>query len=245
MTRTRISSWATVGSRGFAVGPGHRLAGSNYATRLDARCLPAPVRTTIPILEWHGTRMRTGVRLVLEGSRRFAWDEGRVLTPTVEVGLRRDWGDAETGLGIEARRPRAVCRSHVGLDRGRRGAGVGGVMKTRRMTNGACERHGPAGAGRGRSGVGPDAAKTGILGGHGQRGGGTYGAGRALRGWRPAPIRPLPAASPRRLGPMAWRCMTVAGLSNAVCGHDSGGGRGPDVPGGYAAAGAGPGHHGA
>ena len=31
----------------------------------------------------------------------MAWAEGRVLTPTVEVGLRHDWGDAETGLGIE------------------------------------------------------------------------------------------------------------------------------------------------
>ena len=41
------------------------------------------------------------LRLVLEGSRRFAWATGRRLTPTVELGLRHDWGDAETGFGLE------------------------------------------------------------------------------------------------------------------------------------------------
>ena len=41
------------------------------------------------------------LRLVLEGSRGFAWAEGRSLTPTMEVGLRHDWGDAETGFGLE------------------------------------------------------------------------------------------------------------------------------------------------
>ena len=41
------------------------------------------------------------VRLVLEGSRGFTWPEGRTLTPTLEIGLRHDWGDAETGFGLE------------------------------------------------------------------------------------------------------------------------------------------------
>ena len=41
------------------------------------------------------------LRLVLEGSRGFTWAEGRRLTPTMEVGLRHDWGDAETGFGLE------------------------------------------------------------------------------------------------------------------------------------------------
>ena len=41
------------------------------------------------------------LRLVLEGSRGFTWAEGRSLTPTMEVGLRHDWGDAETGFGLE------------------------------------------------------------------------------------------------------------------------------------------------
>ena len=41
------------------------------------------------------------LRLVLEGSRAFTWPSGRTLMPTVELGLRHDWGDAETGFGME------------------------------------------------------------------------------------------------------------------------------------------------
>ena len=41
------------------------------------------------------------LRLVLEGSRAFALGEGAVLTPGLEVGLRHNGGDAETGAGVE------------------------------------------------------------------------------------------------------------------------------------------------
>ena len=41
------------------------------------------------------------VRLVLEGSRELTWAAGRRLTPSVELGLRHDSGDAETGFGLE------------------------------------------------------------------------------------------------------------------------------------------------
>ena len=41
------------------------------------------------------------LRLVLEGSRAFTWPSGRTLTPSAELGLRHDWGDAETGFGLE------------------------------------------------------------------------------------------------------------------------------------------------
>ena len=41
------------------------------------------------------------VRLVLEGSRSFSVGEGGLLTPTLELGLRRDGGDAEEGSGVE------------------------------------------------------------------------------------------------------------------------------------------------
>ena len=44
----------------------------------------------------------TRVRTALEGSRGFALGGGRLsLTPSVEVGLRRDGGDAETGAGMD------------------------------------------------------------------------------------------------------------------------------------------------
>ena len=41
------------------------------------------------------------LRLVLEGSRAFALGEGGQLVPSLEVGLRHDAGDAETGSGVE------------------------------------------------------------------------------------------------------------------------------------------------
>ena len=48
------------------------------------------------------TRTRTShVRLLAEGGWSFALDSGATLAPSVEVGLRHDTGDAETGLGLE------------------------------------------------------------------------------------------------------------------------------------------------
>ena len=57
------------------------------------------------------TRFRTG----LEGSRGFTFG-GRVsLTPSVEVGLRRDGGDAETGAGVDAGGGLVVSDASSGL----------------------------------------------------------------------------------------------------------------------------------
>ncbi len=41
------------------------------------------------------------LRLMIEGARRFQFDSGAVLIPKVELGLRYDDGDAETGSGLE------------------------------------------------------------------------------------------------------------------------------------------------
>ena len=41
------------------------------------------------------------LRLALDGSRAFTLENGAVLKPSVELGLRHDSGDAETGAGIE------------------------------------------------------------------------------------------------------------------------------------------------
>ena len=41
------------------------------------------------------------LRLILEGSRAFALASGGTLTPSLELGLRHDGGDAETGTGFE------------------------------------------------------------------------------------------------------------------------------------------------
>ena len=41
------------------------------------------------------------LRVMLEGSRAFALEGGASFVPTLEVGLRQDGGDAETGTGVE------------------------------------------------------------------------------------------------------------------------------------------------
>ena len=43
----------------------------------------------------------TRLRVVLEGSKPTPMDGDRMLTPTVEIGVRHDGGDAETGTGLE------------------------------------------------------------------------------------------------------------------------------------------------
>ena len=44
----------------------------------------------------------TRLRLGLEGSRPFRFAGGAALTPSLEVGVRQDGGDAETGFGVDA-----------------------------------------------------------------------------------------------------------------------------------------------
>ena len=78
------------------------------------------------------------LRLVLEAGRPFALGEGAVLTPALELGLRHDGGDAETGTGVEVGGSHPLHRCRLGADgRGERAQahrarglglrGVGGV----------------------------------------------------------------------------------------------------------------------
>ena len=58
----------------------------------------------------------TRVRTALEGSRGFTLGGGRrSLTPSVEVGLRRDGGDAETGAGMDVGSGLAFTDAVTGL----------------------------------------------------------------------------------------------------------------------------------
>ena len=58
----------------------------------------------------------TRVRTALEGSRGFTLGGGRLsLTPSVEVGLRRDGGDAETGPGMDVGGGLAFSETVTGL----------------------------------------------------------------------------------------------------------------------------------
>ena len=63
----------------------------------------------------------TRFRLGLEGSRLVQLHNGHLLTPTVEIGLRRDGGDAETGFGADIGMGLAWSNPNVGIAAGIRG----------------------------------------------------------------------------------------------------------------------------
>ena len=92
-----------VGTRGELLGS-RAAGGFGLAFKADALWVGA----TSELLDGPAGRLNaseagaTRVRTALEGSRGFALGGGRVsLTPSVEVGLRRDGGDAETGAGLD------------------------------------------------------------------------------------------------------------------------------------------------
>ena len=86
------------GGRGILL-PAGETGGFELATRTDAMLTRTSSDAVAGMASADAEAHR--LRLVLEGSRGFAWAEGRRLTPTMEVGLRHDWGDAETGFGLE------------------------------------------------------------------------------------------------------------------------------------------------
>ncbi len=92
---------AAVGLRGVALDGGDD--GVSLAVKTDAMI----VRTGSDAVSGAGGNLAaaetevTRLRLGLEGSRPFRLGDGSVLTPRMEIGLRRDDGDAETGFGAE------------------------------------------------------------------------------------------------------------------------------------------------
>ncbi len=58
------------------------------------------------------------VRAVLDGSRTFAFASGAALTPKLELGVRHDAGDAETGTGLEVGAGLGYADPSRGLDMG-------------------------------------------------------------------------------------------------------------------------------
>ena len=98
ITRTDLSlRMAALGGRGALMTPG-QTGGMDLALRADAFL----VQTESEAVSGEGATKADSsrVRLILEGSRAFKTANG-VLTPGLELGLRHDGGDAETGTGIE------------------------------------------------------------------------------------------------------------------------------------------------
>ena len=86
------------GGRGILL-PAGETGGFELATRTDAMLTRMTSEAVAGMESAEADAHR--LRLVLEGSREFTWAEGRSLTPSVELGLRHDWGDADTGFGVE------------------------------------------------------------------------------------------------------------------------------------------------
>ena len=122
--RTRNCSWGPSGV-GVFCWPAADTGGFQLATRTDAMLTRTTADAVTGLAAGEGDAHR--LRVILEGSRAVTWADGRTLTPTVELGLRHDWGDAETGLWVGSGGPGAVRGPDPGVDRGRHGAGPAGA----------------------------------------------------------------------------------------------------------------------
>ena len=86
------------GGRGILLAPAD-TGGVQLATRTDAMLTRTSSDAVVNSAATDADAHR--LRVVLEGSRAVTWADGRSLTPTLELGVRHDWGDAETGFGLE------------------------------------------------------------------------------------------------------------------------------------------------
>ena len=92
------TSMAAAGVRGVLL-PASMARGFEIAVRLDFLLAFARADKAAGLPEIDAEAMRG--RLLLEGSRSFKFGVDGVLTPSVEVGLRHERGDAEQGSGLE------------------------------------------------------------------------------------------------------------------------------------------------
>ncbi len=86
------------GGRGLLLAP-EATGGFQLATRTDAMFTRTSSDAAANSAATDADAHR--VRVILEGSRGWTGAAGQTFTPTVELGLRHDWGDAETGFGVE------------------------------------------------------------------------------------------------------------------------------------------------
>ena len=90
-----------------------KLGGVMLAVETDTRLTRTSTGATADLDATDATVWQ--VRLGLEGSRHIALAGGGALRPSIEVGLRHDGGDAETGSGIEMGAGLSLARPASGL----------------------------------------------------------------------------------------------------------------------------------
>ena len=94
---------AAAGARGVLV-PASESGGFELGVRTDGQIVRMTSEAATGTARGHLAATEadtTRVRVMLQGSRRFALGGGGTLTPSLEAGLRHDGGDAETGAGVE------------------------------------------------------------------------------------------------------------------------------------------------
>ena len=122
--RTDLDLWmAAAGLRGVL------LDGGNDGPTLAAKTDAMIVRTSSDAVSGRGGMAAaeagvTRLRLGLEGSQRFRVGDGATLTPSVEIGVRHDGGDAETGFGVDIGGGLAWSDSRRGITAAFRGRGL-------------------------------------------------------------------------------------------------------------------------
>ena len=99
VTKTDIGMrMGAVGARGALLEPGD-AGGMDLALEADAFLVRMDSEKAANSAATQAGASR--VRLVLEGGRSFVLGEGATFRPSLELGLRHDGGDAETGTGVE------------------------------------------------------------------------------------------------------------------------------------------------
>ena len=99
VTRTDLEMrLAAVGGRG-ALLEADEAGGIDLALKADAFYVETESEAVSN--EGSTTGVASRVRLALEGGRAFDMGDGATLRPSLELGLRHDGGDAETGIGVE------------------------------------------------------------------------------------------------------------------------------------------------
>ena len=88
-----------LGVSGTLLAPSQPDGGLALALRSDVLWMGMDSAATADLVATEADVSR--LRLMLEGSRPFILRSGGALTPSIEVGLRHDGGDAETGSGLE------------------------------------------------------------------------------------------------------------------------------------------------
>ena len=104
---------AAAGMRGVL----SRSSGTELAAKLDARLshIASDSAESASGLLGDTAGGTSRLRLALEGSRAFAIGASRMLTPTLDLGLRHDGGDAETGAGVDLGGTLRYADAHLGL----------------------------------------------------------------------------------------------------------------------------------